>query len=205
MRNRHRAMAFVLASLAALALVACGDDGDDEVTATATTAPSDTATAAPTDVPTEEPTEPGEPPFNDPGETLTGGGPVSGTAIVEDVRIGTHEGYDRIVFEFRGDEIPEWSVAYIGEAVACGSGKPVPVGGGFILQVGMTTAAAHDDDGNLTIDATQLSAGFPQMTEAIQICDFEGHVTWVVGAQAKAPFRAFELSGPARLVVDIEQ
>jgi hypothetical protein len=206
-----RAPRFGAVCLGAAALFlagACGDDDDGEATATATEA-ADTATAPATAPATEQPTEspttaPAGPDFVDAGEVIEGGNPVAGVAIIEDVRVGQNEGFDRIVFEFRGDEVPAWTVQYIQEAFACGSGKPVPVGGGFILDVDIRPAAAHED-GDLTIDATQLTAGFPQMTEAVQICDFEAVVQWVVGTGTKARFRAFELEGPARLVVDVEQ
>jgi hypothetical protein len=206
-----RVMVAGLVLLGGLAVVACGDDDDSAPSPTATEAAS-TATASPTKPATEEPTreptvapsEPTGPDYSEPAEVLTGGGPVPESAILDDVRVGRNEGFDRIVFEFRGSDIPEWEVRYVQRAEQCGSGKPVPVGGNYILQVTMRSTAAHED-GELTIDATQLTAAFPQMTEAIQICDFEGVVTWVIGTQEKVPFRAFELDGPARLVVDVKQ
>jgi len=204
---RARPMAAGLVLLGALAVVGCGDDDDGEASPTATgvsTATTQPATEEPTRQPTAAPSEPAGPDYSEPAAVLTGGGPVAESAIIEDVRVGRNDGFDRLVFEFRGVDIPEWEVLYVQRAEQCGSGKPVPVGGNYILQVTMRTTAAHED-GELTIDATQLTAAFPQMTEAIQICDFEGVVTWVIGTQEKAPFRAFELDGPARLVVDVKQ
>jgi hypothetical protein len=35
------------------------------------------------------------------------------------------------------------------------------------------------------------------------ICDFEGQVEWVLGIAAPAAYRVSELTGPARLVLDV--
>ena len=63
--------------------------------------------------------------------------------ILRDVRIATHDGFDRIVFEFDSDGLPQWRVAYIdAPVIQCGSGHEVPVAGAAWLQVKFPVATA---------------------------------------------------------------
>jgi hypothetical protein len=206
---RFATVFFALAALTAT-MTACGGDDDDDATATATQAAgSETPSPAPSvnttpDV-TATPDEGSLPDFVEPGnveedESLEPGGIPQ---LVE-VRIGQNDGYDRIVFEFDGDEMSPWEVMYVAEPTACGSGKPVMTGGNASLQVLFRTAQAHTPEGEPTIDSIEIVADFPAMVEGVQSCDFEALVTWVVGINGTLPFRVFTLEEPTRLVVDVE-
>jgi hypothetical protein len=194
-----------LLTAALLALAACGDD-DEEEEPTATPA----ATAEPTTPAGETPAatepEPTEGPFEggqDPVEGTLGDAatpPPVGTVVR--VEAGRHEAFDRIVFEF-ADIGAGYRVEYVDGPVGCGTGEPVPLDGEAFLQITLNPAQAHDEAGQTTIDALELSPGYPSIVAAVQTCDFEGYVTWVVGLPEQLDFRVTEVAAPLRLAVDI--
>ena len=107
------------------------------------------------------------------------------------------------MFEFEGDTVPGYDIQYIDSATACGSGLPVTVPGTAILGIDLHNAQAHTQDFQPTIDATEITVAGEAMTAAKSACDFEALVSWVVGTTGELPFRVFELSEPARLVIDV--
>ncbi len=113
-------------------------------------------------------------------------------------------GYDRVVFEFAGDSVPGYRVEYTTKPVQrCGSGDPITVAGAGRLIVRFEPAQAHDEHGSLTPTERHRVPGLPAVRELILICDFEGQVAWVLGIAAPSAYRVAELTGPARLVLDV--
>lgn len=194
----------VLAPLAIAALLtmsACNDDDDNGSGATATAPQATAAATSATTTAPETPAEGTDVPFagaRDPVE-------VTGTSqgVLAEVRTGEHSDFDRITFEFQGDTLPGYRVEYITAATTCGSGETVDVTGAAMLHVRFFPAAAHNEAGNPTGTATDLTPGLPAIQQATQICDFEGVVSWVVGVTAEADFRVTPLSDPPRLAVDV--
>ncbi|RKH54537.1 AMIN-like domain-containing (lipo)protein [Corallococcus llansteffanensis] len=121
------------------------------------------------------------------------------------VRTGTHEGYDRTVFEFEGPRLPGYHLAYVKTPVQdCGSGNDVTPPGKAALQVRFTLAQAHTDEGKPTVAQRTLKPALPSVLELERLCDFEGEVTWVLGTARRAPYRVLELREPTRLVLDVQ-
>ena len=121
------------------------------------------------------------------------------------VTTGRHEGFDRAVFEFER-RLPGYRIEYIEPPLtADGSGLPVDIAGSAFLQVRFSVAQAHDDAGNVTIEARELKPGLPSMVELEQTGDFEGYVTWVIGLPEELDFRFADLEDPFRVVIDIAQ
>lgn len=113
-------------------------------------------------------------------------------------------GYDRVVFEFTGDSVPGYRVEYTKSPVQrCGSGDPVSVAGTGRLIVRFEPAQAHDEHGNLAPVERHRAPGLPAVRELTLVCDFEGQVQWVLGIAAPSAYRVSELTGPARLVLDV--
>jgi hypothetical protein len=113
-------------------------------------------------------------------------------------------GYDRVVFEFTGDSVPGYRVEYTTKPVQrCGSGDPVTVAGTRRLIVRFEPAQAHDEHVSLAPGERHRTPGLPAVRELTLICDFEGQVAWVLGITAPAAYRVSELTGPARLVLDV--
>lgn len=124
-------------------------------------------------------------------------------AVLADVRTGRHEGYDRVVFEL--DRIPGYAVEYVDKPVTqCGSGEAVPIAGDAWLEMRLTPAAAHTDAGEPTVKERERILDLGVARELESTCDFEGHVTWVLGVAKPNTFRVFELADPPRLVVDVQ-
>jgi hypothetical protein len=121
------------------------------------------------------------------------------------VRLGQHAGYDRVVFEFEGTQLPGYALEYVDKPIIqCGSGDPTPVAGDSWLQVRFMPARAHDDQGQPTIAEREMKPGLPVVVELERTCNFEGEVTWVLGNKRPNKYRVMELREPARVVVDVQ-
>lgn len=119
------------------------------------------------------------------------------------VRTGSHDGFDRFVMVF-SDRVPGYTVRYPdGPLHECGSGEPIDAGAPEALHVDLEPASAHNQRGHSTLEEREISPGLPALRSGRLVCDFEGHVEWVVGLERRAPFRVFALDRPARLVLDV--
>ncbi|TMR09090.1 hypothetical protein ETD86_44985 [Nonomuraea turkmeniaca] len=126
-----------------------------------------------------------------------------GTAIVTAVRYATHETYDRLVIDFKGD-IPGYNVKWVDEFVQAGSGKPIDVRGGAYLQLTLSPANAHDEDGELTWEGGPVyQADLRNLTDVVRTGDFEGRVGVGLVLARQAAFQLSEASSPNRLILDV--
>lgn len=131
--------------------------------------------------------------------------PKGAADVLQEVRVGKHAGFDRVVFQFAGDRVPGYRVEYVDQPVrSCGSGRAVAVTGQGFLQIRLTPAAAHDDKGQPTVGERARVSSLPVVRELAMTCDFEGNVTYVVGVAHPNDYRVTELSNPPRLVVDLK-
>jgi hypothetical protein len=122
---------------------------------------------------------------------------------LREVRSARNEGFDRVVFQFDGDQVPGYHLEYIDTPVIkCGSGDPTPIAGQGWLQVRMQPAQAHAD-GKVTVAERERKPKLPVLEELELTCDFEGEVTWVLGVKHPNKYRVMELKEPTRLVVDV--
>lgn len=131
---------------------------------------------------------------------------VRGVATLDAARTASHTGFDRVVFEFRGNEIPSYHLEYVDRPVRdCGSGDPVPVAGDGWLRVRMQPARAHTDDHEATVTVAERRRRLehPNLKALVVTCDFEAVLTWVLGVGSPNRYRVLELREPARLVVDV--
>lgn len=133
---------------------------------------------------------------------------TSGVAVLTDVRTARHDGYERVVFELRGDEMPGYDVLYeTGATQQCGSGAPVRVAGAARLLVRLRGTDAHEFEGErviVTVPERDRTIDYPLLRQLTLICDFEAQVEWVLGLAEQRPYRVLELRAPTRLVVDIQ-
>jgi len=132
------------------------------------------------------------------------------TALLERVAIGHHEGYDRVVFEFRDEGLPGYRVEYVLPPLKeDGSGAPVDVAGNAFVVVRMEPASGFDlnsGEGELVYKGPKRiagsSAGATVVKEVVRTGDFEAVLSWAIGLEAKADFRVTTAASPARLIVD---
>lgn len=132
---------------------------------------------------------------------------IAETALLTDVRAASHEGQDRLVFEFENG-VPGYDVRYVAPPVrADGSGDEVAVAGGAVLLVRMEPAL----DADLTQESAprtytgpiRFSPQTAAVAELVRIGGFEAVLTWAAGVDEQRPFRVTRLEEPARLVIDI--
>ena len=123
---------------------------------------------------------------------------------LREVRTARNEGFDRLVLQFDGDQVPGYHVEYVDKPVIkCGSGDPTELAGQGWLQVRVQPAQAHQG-AQPTVAERERKPGLPIVQELELTCDFEGEVTWVLGVKSPNKYRVMELKEPTRLVVDVQ-
>lgn len=197
--------------VAGMLLAACGADAP-------TPPPTGAATAAPTaSVPGGQPSPAATPDGADrpsPGEAgdafscdlpIVEAGSVPIANIV-DVRVGMHDGYDRLVFEF-DQGTPELTLDRATPPFSAdGSGFPIEVSGESFLGLVMRGGTKQTDAGTSSYPGpTEFATGFPTLVHAVEGGDFERQSTWYLGLADDACVRLFVLDGPPRLVIDVER
>lgn len=133
----------------------------------------------------------------------------SGTAPVAnivDLRVGTHDGYDRVVFEF-DQGTPELTLDRAEPPfTADASGLPIEVDGDSVLGLVMRGGTKQTDAGTSSYDGpTDIAPGFPTLAHLIEGGDFERQSTWYLGLTDEACARVLLLDAPPRLVIDVER
>lgn len=208
-----RRMAGALPLIAALALSACTPSGS----APGSTTPGASATGGVSLEPSaaesvgasaSESAAPSEPTESLPPFACTATSTIPSTtdrAQITDVRVGTHDGYDRVVFEF-ANGIPQTVIAAVlPPFYADASGLPITVSGKAFLKVTMTYGSKVSPDGVVTYSGpTNFEPGFDQLVQLIEGGDFEAVSTWYLGLDPGGCIRILTLTDPSRLVIDIE-
>jgi len=126
-------------------------------------------------------------------------------ANITDVRVGTHDGYDRVVFEFE-QGTPELTLdratpPFTQDA----SGLPLDVDGSSLLRLTMRGGSKQTDEGTSSYDGpTDLDPDLPVLVDLIEGGDFERQSTWYLGLTSEACVRILLLDDPARVVIDVE-
>jgi hypothetical protein len=179
------------AALLLLSVAACGGSGPEDGRDSGR--PDTGANAVPArDRPTTPPWREGQ--LSEAGEAH---------AILQAVRTGQHEGYDRLVLEFEGG-VPSYTVRFAERQLhQCGSGFPIEVDAPHTFQIELQSVAAHDEEGRPTVEDRDRKPGLGVLRSARLTCDFEGVVEWVLGLDHRTEFRVFRLDEPTRLVVDL--
>jgi len=126
-------------------------------------------------------------------------------AQITDVRVGTHDGYDRVVFEFASG-LPDAVIeGVLPPLYADPSGLELDVAGSAFLRVTMHGASKVSPEGGLTYSgSTNFAPGFDRLVQLIEGGDSEAVSTWYLGLNGAGCYRVLTLTGPSRLVIDIE-
>ncbi len=204
---RRRVLLALLAAAALVAAAACDEEAAPPTTPTEETSPAESPTAAPTSpaaTTAPEPTTPFQG-SRGPVEAPASSGLALGGAILVDVRVARHAGFDRIVFEFQGG-LPGYRIQYVDPPiVADASGLPVEIAGNAFLSIRFEPAAAHDPDtGTPTYTGPlEIAAGLPSLLEAERTGDFEAVLNWALGLSQEVDFRVYPLQDPFRVAIDV--
>lgn len=122
-----------------------------------------------------------------------------------DVRVGEHDGYDRVVFEF-DNGIPEYTLSaaeppYTDDP----SGNPIDVNGDAVLHLVMIGGTSVSPDYEQTYTGPfEFDPGFAKLVHLVESGDFEAVSSWYIGLSGESCARVLTLDGPDRLVIDIE-
>ena len=190
-----------LAVLVISILTACGPN----LTPSAAVTPGDTGAfnaSGPriSSAPVTPPTPPGTNIPDFACSNLSGG--KTGVANTVSARTGEQQTYDRFVLQF-DSTVPTYNVTRQDKPVfqQGASGQTVTLSGtaGVLVRV-------HSATGANTFDGSKdlIHPEYQVLKEARQTEDFEGYVSWGLGLSKPTCIRAFTLSDPARLVVDLK-
>ncbi|MDF9876467.1 AMIN-like domain-containing (lipo)protein [Cellulosimicrobium cellulans] len=201
-----------------MALAACTPGGTDDSSSPSGSPTSDSPspTGSPTDAPSESPTDDSSAPADDATEAPlpfpantdpdTQDPSTDAALTVTDVRVGHHDGYDRVVFELGGTGTPGWRVEYVDQPVDDGKGDVVAVDGDAYLQVMISGSGYPMDTGvDEYAGPNPVRAGDDSEVEEVLLRGvFEGYTQAFVGVDdEQRPFRVFSLEDPTRVVVDV--
>jgi len=116
--------------------------------------------------------------------------------------VGRHDGFDRVVMEFRDRGSPGWSVNYVDRPRADGSGERIPVRGDAYLDVYASGTTYEPDGGDALHGSVPTHGGVVE--DVFVVGTFEGATQVMLGVDGGAvPFRVLRLADPPRLVVDV--
>jgi hypothetical protein len=129
-------------------------------------------------------------------------GGVAGTAAtVSALHSAHHDGYDRLVIGFAtSNTMPQYRLTQQATSnfVRDASGQPVTLEGSAGIRAVLRNA-------DITPGApTDMKPELPAIREVAQVGNFERVVSYGVGLAMPACFRVLELSGPTRLVIDVQ-
>jgi hypothetical protein len=127
--------------------------------------------------------------------------------VVTDVRVGSHDGFDRVVFEIGGEGQAGWFTGYDDDPRSDGSGEPVEVAGDAALRVALTNIAPpHAEDQPEGVTRWEGDVAGPAggvITEVVDDLIFEGNHAFFIGLDQERPYLITRLQDPQRVVIDI--
>ncbi|HJP96153.1 MAG TPA: hypothetical protein VJ843_02150 [Candidatus Saccharimonadales bacterium] len=120
---------------------------------------------------------------------------TSTTRPLTNIRTGQHDCYDRMVFDLSGTAATGYSVQYVSNVYAEGSGVLIPLSGGAKLQI-VVRAPAYNSMGQSTypgvvgakLPGVNLT-GYKTFRDAKFAGSFEGQTTVGLGVRTLLPFR----------------
>jgi len=115
------------------------------------------------------------------------------------VRIGSHDGYDRVVFELAGGGTPAVELAaakppFVHDA----SGLPLQVDGAAFVRIVLRGASGAGTYGG----PAAFSPHYSQLRTLVEAGDYEMVNSWIAGLEGPACPRVSLLTDPTRVVVD---
>jgi hypothetical protein len=126
---------------------------------------------------------------------------------LSDVRVGTHDGFDRVVFEVDGEGTTGWFTTSDDQAFEQGSGEPIELQGSAVIDVGLRGITIPPerpaDAESFEEDRVPAPAGARVLTEVAVGTIFEGQQQLVIGLTEPVAYRIALLDEPQRVVIDL--
>lgn len=125
--------------------------------------------------------------------------------MVTGVRVGTHEGFDRVVVDLEGLGEPGWFVDYTSTPIQETTGQALNVSGNAFLNINVDGTVLPFEDGKEGAASVDVAGGTGNVVDVITAGTYEGRSQIVVGLRSELPFSVQMLEDPTRVVVDIVQ
>ncbi len=202
--------AFQLAAVLAcvgLGLTACGTNNqptNSETTqSSATNSTSETVNSA-----TQEATstvEAGTTPLGTANTEMKTSRPSTPVQLVPvSMRVGSHDGYDRVVIELAGSGTPGWFVDYTTNPSQQASGTVVDFDGDSALMVNIDGVVLPFEMGMEDPSLATITSDGPLVKQVQSLGTFEGRAQFVIGvAGTNPPYSVEVLENPTRIVIDV--
>ena len=163
--------------------------------------PSATPSSSPAPSPNPTPSPNATPFVCTAGAPATAANPPA-VAFIDRVQTGSHAGYDRLTIEFSNGQpssieiMPQSGTTFTKSP----SGQSVTLAGQAGIQV-----IIHGSDAHTAYSGPlDITNAYPALVEVRELEDFEGTTQWGLGLAKTACYRAFMLTNPDRLVIDIQ-
>ena len=180
---------------------ACGGDAPSDSVVAGTTTTSSSTTETSSTVPSTTAGSTGAP-F---GTTVVST-PPKRQGLLASVQATADGKVDRVTFTFEGD-VPGYRIGYVERPiVADGSGDEIQIDGAAVLEVHFEPASGFDLSGEgrqVYNGPNRLDLATRAVLDVARVGDFEANLVWVVGVDAKAPFRV-RTDDPKRVIVEFE-
>ena len=208
-KSRTSQLLVALAATSGLFLAACDSGEPVDTVASSTVTKTTKATPEKKETSSEQPSEPStkEAPDENPA-TVTSTERFQGNndLHITEVRVGAHDGYDRVAIEFSGNAVPGWFASYSDQPVQQASGYPLEVVGDSYLEVTARGVTMEIPPSGFIypvgpVEEVQPTGAIAGVTHGGV---FEANGQFVIGIEGEP--RAFTidaLTEPSRLVIDI--
>lgn len=123
--------------------------------------------------------------------------------VVTAVRLATHEGFDRVVFDTAGSGGAGWFTEYTATPFQLGSGLPVAYNGNVALNLNLSGMVRHTGDGHEQSDLGIIPGAGGVVNEVVSGINHHGQTQFVIGLDEVLPYSIQVLEEPHRVVVDI--
>ncbi|MDZ5077548.1 hypothetical protein [Nesterenkonia sp. HG001] len=127
------------------------------------------------------------------------------TLLLSEVRLGAHDGYDRVVFDHDDAGLPGWHAEYVDEPTEPGSGHAIDMEGDAWLAIsvtGLSPGNAGEDQGHLV-----MQTDWPQEDTIVEgtatTFAYEAAASYYIALEDVHDFDVFTTEDGSRLVVDI--
>ncbi|WP_051259234.1 AMIN-like domain-containing (lipo)protein [Schaalia suimastitidis] len=217
-RIRRASVGFITAA-ATCALVACSHgattstgttstSGDSSASSSAseeTTTNSDTSATTPS---TQATTAEGTQPIN--GDKWQDNAAPSqpdyaGQLVFHDIRVGSHEGFDRVVIEYVGEGTPGWTTTWANQSYEQGRGEPLPLTLPQVFDVVMTgTSMPFSDEMIAQYYQGERLLSFDGIEVAVD-GTFEADTHIAIAMKEQRKVQVGVLKDPVRVVIDIQK
>lgn len=126
--------------------------------------------------------------------------------VIEDVRAGSHDGFDRVVFEYSGPGKPGVIAGYNPDPRQQASGYPLDVPGNAYLEImiqGTPMMMMSPREDLIPTGPVGVAAG--GVTSVVHGGVFEADTQYIIGLDRERPYQVYIMENPTRVVVEFQK